>query len=230
MTIGLDRPIVVGAMLGEAARDEIVGGENIQAGDHVLMTGAIAIEGTALLAREAADELAARGVSAETIARGRAMLFDPGISVVNDARALCAAVRPRLMHDPTEGGLATALQELASAAGATLRVDAGAIRIHDETRAICAALGLDPLGLLASGTLLAVVSEADVGRLGATLGDRDRPVRSVGRIESGQARVILGTEDPAIPFPVFARDELARFFDSAHIGRDTSNTRSREGS
>jgi hydrogenase expression/formation protein HypE len=230
VTIGLDRPIVVGAMLGEAARDEIVCGENIRAGDHVLMTRGIAIEGTALLAREAAYELAARGASPETIERGQAMLFDPGISIVADARALCAAARPRLMHDPTEGGLATALQELASAAGATLRMDASAIRICDETRAICAALGLDPLGLLASGTLLAVVSEADAGLLGATLTDPDRPWRSIGRIESGQVRVIMGTEDPVIPFPVFARDELARFFDSADRGRDTSNAGSREGS
>ena len=230
VTIGLDRPMVIGAMLGEAAREEIVSGENIAPGDYVLMTKGIAIEGTALLAREAADELAARGVSAETIASGRAMLFDPGISVVRDARALCAAARPRLMHDPTEGGLATALHELATAAGATLRVDARAIRIRDETRAICAALGLDPLGLLASGTLLAVVSDADAGRLGARSGDPDRPWRSIGRIEPGQARVIMGTEDPVIPFPVFARDELARFFDSAEGGRHTSNTRSREGS
>jgi hydrogenase expression/formation protein HypE len=230
VTIGLDRPVVVGAMLGEAARDEIVCGENIQAGDHVLITKAIAIEGTALLAREAADELARRGISAKTIASAQAMLFEPGISVVEDARALCAAARPRLMHDPTEGGLATALHELAAAAGATVRVDATAIRIHDETRAICAALGLDPLGLLASGTLLAVVSAADAGRLGATRGDPDGRWRSIGRIESGRVRVIMGTEDPAIPFPVFARDELARFFDSADSGRDTSSTRTREGS
>ena len=230
VTIGLDRPMVVGAMLGEATREEIVNGENIAPGDHVLMTRGIAIEGTALLALEAAGELVARGVRTETISRAQALLFDPGISVVADARALCAASRPRLMHDPTEGGLATALHEMAFAAGATLRIDAGAIRIFDETRAICGALALDPLGLLASGALLAVVGAEDAEQLNSTGEESGTSFQTIGRVERGQARVILGTEDPATPFPTFARDELARFFDSAGTGRDTSNTESREGS
>lgn len=230
VTIGLDRPIIVGMMLGEAARSEIVSGENIQPGDRVLMSRGIAIEGTAVLAREATAALVASGVGAETIAHARNMLFDPGISVVADAVALCAAARPRLMHDPTEGGLATALQELATAAGATLRVDASAVSIYDETRAICDALGLDPLGLLASGALLAIVSPEDAARL-ASSGDGDAANwRIIAAVESGPVRVILGTEDPAIPFPTFARDELARFLGSTDMSRNQSNAHSPEGS
>ncbi len=230
VTIGLDRPIVVGVMLGEAARSAIVSGENIQPGDCVLMSRGIAIEGTSVLAREAAGTLAMHGVAAEAIKRGRDLLFDPGISVVADAAALCAAARPRLMHDPTEGGLATALEELATAAGATLRVDASAILIHDETRVICDALGLDPLGLLASGALLAIVSAEDAARLASSSTGRHIDWRLIATVEPGPARVILGTEDPAIPFPTFARDELARFFDSADMSRDESKSHSPEGS
>ena len=218
VTLGLDRPIVVGAMLGEAARDEIVSGEHIQPGDRVLMTKGIAIEGTALLAREAASILARRGVPAKTIERAKNMLFDPGISVVADARALCAEVRPRLMHDPTEGGLATALHELAVGASATLRVEAGGVHVYEETRAICDALALDPLGLLASGALLAIVSAQGAERLASRRGESDMSWRAIATVEPGPARVILGHEDPAIPFPAFARDELARFFDSADNG------------
>jgi hydrogenase maturation factor len=230
VTLGLDRPIVVGMMLGEAARSEIVMGENIQPGDRVLMSRGIAIEGTAVLAREAADALAARGVASETVLRARRMLFDPGISVVADAAALCAAMRPRLMHDPTEGGLATALQELATAADSTLRVDASAIRIYDETRAICDALGLDPLGLLASGALIAIVSHDDAARLASSGVAPDIDWRVIATVESGPVRVILGTEDPAISIPTFARDELARFLGSTDLSRDNSKAHSPEGS
>lgn len=225
VTVGIERPIIVGVMLGEAARDEIVAGENIQAGDRVLMTRGIAIEGTALLAREAAAELTVKGVDAAMLARARALLFDPGISIVADARALCAAVRPRLMHDPTEGGIATALHELAAAANATLRVDISALRVYDETRAVCAALELDPMGLLASGALLAIISAEDEARLASRRDGGDSNWRAIATVESGPARVILGAGDPATLFPTFARDELARFFDSG----DESKLRRPEG-
>ncbi len=230
VTMGLDRPIIAGAMLGEATRDEIVSGKNIRPGDRVLMTKGIAIEGTALLARESAAALAERSVPAEMIVRAEKMLYEPGISIVADARALCAAVRPRLMHDPTEGGVATALQELAAAANATLRVDLAAVHVYDETRAICDALALDPLGLLASGALLAIVSESDAEQLASSRSASDTNWRAIATVEAGPARVILGNEHPAIPFPIFARDELARFLDSATEGETERIANSPEGS
>lgn len=215
VTLGLDRPIVIGAMLGEAAAADIVRGENIRAGDAVLLTKGIAIEGTALLGREAEDALTAAGINAAVIERARRMLYDPGISVVADAEALCSVTKPRLMHDPTEGGLATALYEMAEAAGMTIRIDAASVPIFDETRAICDALGLDPMGLLASGALLAIVAAEDAAAVAHRLTTNGMACTTIGSIVSGPPRVILGAEDSAIPLPSFARDELARFFDDA---------------
>jgi hydrogenase maturation factor len=140
------------------------------------------------------------------------MLFDPGISVVEDARAIRRATRPRLMHDPTEGGLSTALYELASAAGHTIRVDPGAVRVLDETRSVCGALGLDPMGLLSSGALLAIIPAADVAAVTSALAEVKIDGRIVGTVESGHAKVIMGSEDPASPLTAFDRDELARFY------------------
>ena len=214
VTIGLDRPIVVGAMLGEAMRDEIVTGEGIKPGDAVVLARGIAIEGTALLAREAADALLAAGLSAEDVRRARDLLYTPGISVVAAATALRTVTRPRLMHDPTEGGLATALQEMAAAAGHRLRIDGQAVSVHAETALVCDALDLDPLGLLASGALLAIVAAADVGRV--TELDKQSTFRRIGTVETGPVEVIMGTGDT--PFPVFDRDELARFFEGAPGG------------
>jgi hydrogenase maturation factor len=211
VTSAVSRPTISGTMLGEATRERIVLGQNIEPGDHVMMTKRAAIEGTALLARECASLLAERGVGSATVERAGAMLFDPGISVVPDARAICDAARPRLMHDATEGGLATALHELAGAAGAAIRVRRQAVAFLGETQAICAALGLDPWGLLASGSLLAVVADDDYGRVASALADVKIECSAIGRIEQGDAGVILDGE--AAPLPRFERDELARFFE-----------------
>jgi hydrogenase maturation factor len=213
VTLGIDRPMVIGAMLGEASREEIVLGAGVAPGDAVLLTKGIAIEGTALLARDAPDALAARGLAPETIDAAAALLFDPGISVVADAREICVATRPRLMHDPTEGGIATALYEMSLAAGATIHITPDAVPVLSETRAICDALALDPLGLLASGALLAIVQEDHAPAVQRRLHERRIACARIGRIVEGDAAVILGAENQAAPLPSFARDELARFFD-----------------
>lgn len=210
VSAGIERPIVIGTMLGECAREDLVNGDGIEAGDAVILIGDIAIEGTALLAREAPDALRSAGVASDVIASASSMLFEPGISVVGAAQALCEAARPRLMHDPTEGGIATALHEMAAAAHATLRIDLAAISALSETLAVCDALGLDRLGLLASGALLAILPEEAAASLA---NDRGLPgVRIIGEVEQGPGRVILEAEDQ--PLPMFERDELARFFDS----------------
>ena len=211
VTPAVERPVIVGTMLGEATREGIVLGENIAPGDRVLMTKRIAIEGTSLLARECGDTLRGRRVDAATLGRASEMLFDPGISVVADARAVCGAATPRLMHDPTEGGLATALHELAEAAGVAIRVRRDAVPVLAETRTICDALALDPWGLLASGTLLAIVAAEDCGRVAAALADVKIECSEIGTIETGDPKVII--DDEAAPLPRFARDELARFFE-----------------
>ncbi len=218
VTPGIDRPIIAGTMLGEATAEEIVAGENITAGDAVLLTKGIAIEGTALLAHDAHAALATLGVSLRIVEAARRMLFEPGISVVRDAATICSLTRPRLMHDPTEGGIATALHEMAHAAAASIAVDIGAIRVFDETRVICHALGLDPMGLLASGALLAIVAAEDAEPVAQALRQEGIGCELIGRVGSGQRGVILGTGHQATPLRAYARDEIARFYDELQEG------------
>ena len=181
VTYGLPRPIAVGALLGEADKDDVVLTSGVRPGDSILLTKGVAIEGTAILAREASEALAASGVDADVIERARGMLFSPGISVLRDAEVSRSAAAVHAMHDPTEGGVATALLEMATAAGVGLTIDGDRIPVVPECAEVCAALGLDPLGLIASGALLAAVAPEDAprGRRGAGrrghLRRRDRP-------------------------------------------------------
>ena len=211
ITYRLERPIVVGALLGEVERERLVNPEAARPGDALLLTKGIAIEGTAVLAREAGTALERLGVPPSALEEAKGYIFDPGISVVREAMAACDAVRVHAMHDPTEGGLATALYELAEASGLGLTVQEDAIEVLPLTGAICEAEGLDPLGLLASGSLLLVVAEEDCRRALAAIEASGVTVRRIGRLVSTEEGVIMEGHGQRKTVPRFARDEVARF-------------------
>lgn len=211
ITYGLDRPIVVGHMLGEVSRDRLVTTGGAQAGDVLLLTKGIAIEATAIIAREKAGELAGR-FSAEFLTRCGGFLHDPGISVVRDAQVATAAGRVHAMHDPTEGGLATGLWELAWAANVGLEVVADALPILPETMQLCRVFDLDPLGIIASGALLVAVAPDDAPAVRRALAVEGIPVFEIGRVVEKAAGVTLLTGEGRGPLPRFERDEIARLF------------------
>lgn len=211
ITHGIDRPLAVGAMLGEVAKEEAVLTSGAQPGDAVVLTKGYAIEGTALLARESADALRAAGIGDGAIERAARLLFEPGISVVRDAAIARGAARVHSMHDPTEGGVATALREVCEAAQVGVVVEGDALPLLTECEAVCAALGLDPLGLIASGALLATVAPGEAQSLVAALEREGIPARVIGRVTDRAEGLRLRTPHGERELPSFDRDELARF-------------------
>ena len=210
VTHGLDRPILAGALAGTVARDELVTNSGTCVGDAILLTKGIAVEGTSIIAREKAAALAAAGVAAEEIAAWQGYLYDPGIGVLRDARAALAAARVHAMHDPTEGGVATGLWEMAQAAGVGLQVFRRELPILPATARACDILGLDPLGLIASGSLLIAVAPEDVGAVVASCAAQSIPCRQVAEAVEASRGCVLLTEDGATPLPRFDQDEIAR--------------------
>lgn len=211
ITYGLTRPIVSGHMLGEAKKEDVVWPGGARPGDSLLLTQGLAIEGTALLAREAPNALLDGGMSGADVAAAALLLESPGISVVYAAQTACSAVTVHAMHDPTEGGLATGLAEMASAAAVGVEVGADALQILPETQAICRTLGLDPLGLLASGALLVAMAPVDVEAVQTALIKEGIPSQVIGRVTEASEGLRLRTADRLVALPTFPRDELARF-------------------
>jgi hydrogenase maturation factor len=212
VTHGLDRPIVAGTMLGEVARDRLITTGGARVGDAVLITKGIPLEGAAIVARERAAALEARGVPAAVVRRARDLLRAPGLSIVPEAAVACETARIHAMHDPTEGGLATALWELADAAGVGLRIERDRIPLLPEGVEICGALGLDPLGTIASGSLLMTLDPADSPGVIDALARRGIGTREIGRVIPRESGVILVEGDRERPLPVFPQDEIARLF------------------
>jgi hydrogenase expression/formation protein HypE len=212
VSFGLPRPIAVGVLLGEVDKSDVVLTSGIEPGDAIVLTGGIAIEGTALLAREAEAQLLDRGVPKATIETAKQMLFTPGISVREAAETARRAVSVHGMHDPTEGGLASGLAEIAAAGEVGLTINRAAIEVLPECRAICDALDLDPMGLIASGALLAAVASDDAAMLLAALEAEGVAARVIGTATDPGEGLQMRVGGELVPIPIFERDELARYF------------------
>jgi len=210
ITIGLPRPIVCGVMLGEAPKGAALGTGGAGPGDVLLLTKGIAIEGTSVLARERATALKEAGVAPEILHSAAELLFEPGISVVRDARAAREAGGVTAMHDPTEGGLATALAELADASGVGLEIEKAAVPVLPETAEISRALGVDPWGLLASGALLLATRPDAAVRVLERLERAGVSATRIGRATEPETGLRVRTPRGTEPLPVFERDEVAR--------------------
>jgi hydrogenase expression/formation protein HypE len=214
VTRGVDRPIIAGTMLGEVAKDRLVTTGGAKVGDAIVLTKGVPLEGAAIIAREKEAELRARGVPAATIRRARQFLRRPGISVRPEAEIACELAAVHAMHDPTEGGIATALHELAAAAGVGLRVDRDRITLLPEGRALCEALGLDPLGTIASGALLMTLAPAEAGIVIHALAREGIDSHFIGQVVPPEQGVTLTDGVRQWPLPTFARDEITKLFES----------------
>ncbi len=213
ITTGLDRVILTGMMVGEAREEDLIDPRRASPGDALLLARGIAIEGTSLIAREMHDRLSAT-LDPDLIERARNFLHEPGISVVRAATALRRRLGADLhaLHDPTEGGLATGIREIAIAAGTGVMVDYEQITIYPETRAICELLELDPLGLIASGALLAAVEASRAGDALATLEREGIAASQIGRLVEDTSVVRMSANGGDADLPIFAVDEIARLF------------------
>lgn len=211
ITYGFDRPVVVGCMLGEVAKDRLVRTGGAQPGDALMLTKGAPIEATAILAREK-REILLQFFSAQAIDRCARLLHDPGISVVRDAQVAIAAGGVTSMHDPTEGGLATGLWELSEASGCRLEVDLDPDQPFwlPEGKAMCAALGLDPAAAIASGALLLAVNPEYVERMTHAFEQAGIARFLVGRV-AGRGVGVVDVRRGEVARP--ARDEIARLFE-----------------
>lgn len=210
VTDGVTRPILIGQMLGTVPRQRLVRPDGARPGDAILLTKGIPLEGSSLIAREKREELLQRGYAASLLDECAALLFEPGILILAESQALCAAVRPHALHDPTEGGLATGLWEMAEASGVGLRIEAEAIPVLPQGRRLCDAYGVDPLGLIASGAMLAAVAAEDAETAVAACRDAGVACTQIGTATAPSAGVILVERGEPRPMPRYDQDEITK--------------------
>jgi len=213
ITYGLDRPILVGQMIGEVQKEELITTAGAEPGDLIILSKGICIEGTSIIAREKERELTSRGVSPDLVKRAQRFLFDPGISVLKEARLAIQVACVHSMHDITEGGLANGLHELSMAAGVEIEVEDDCIPIYTESRILCETLGLHPWGVIASGSLLISASPPETEKILDKANRNGVAMTRIGRVTAvGPPSVTMITSKGHEPVPYFDRDEIVKVF------------------
>ncbi len=208
VTDTVSRPLVVGMMAGTAPRRMLRDKRSMREGDRLLLTKRVAVEGTGLLAREYGDRLLAAGLSQDEVAE--CARFLERMSVVREAAIAREFAGVTAMHDVTEGGLATAVRELGAAGGRRLRLHLDRVPLYPQTLRLCSILGLDPLGLIGSGSLLITCSPAEVPALLAALTEAGIEVTDIGEVLGPGEGVEAYRDGVPAEWPTFDRDEVSR--------------------
>ncbi len=212
VTSAVTQPVVAGTLLGHVEPGRAVTSHGCRPGDRLLLAGVVPVEGTSIIAREKREELLAWGWSPQELDRAAAFLYEPGISVVAPALAVAEAGLVTAMHDPTEGGVVTALWELATAAQVGLEVDLDAIPVPEISARLCAAFGLDPLGTIASGALLAACPPEHVEPVLVAWRSVGREGRVIGQVLAPEAGVRARRGGTVAPLPRFPADEITKLW------------------
>jgi hydrogenase expression/formation protein HypE len=212
ITSGIDRVIVAGAMIGEVKKDGLITTSGAKIGDDILLTKAIAVEGTSVIARLREKDLkAAFGLN--FVQKCKGFIEHPGISILREAEIAVRYGDVHSMHDPTEGGLATGLFEVATAADVGLIVEREHIPVLPECQILCRHYGLDPLGLIASGSLLIAINPIDTEKVLKALNDNGMPASKIGKILPKEHGLKIKKGSEVSELPVFERDEITKIFD-----------------
>jgi hydrogenase expression/formation protein HypE len=211
VTHSVNNPIVIGQMLGEVQKANLKPTSAACEGDELIMTKTSAIEATAIIALEKERELKGH-LKEELIKKAKKYLYIPGISVVREADVIASMEAVHALHDPTEGGIATGIFEMATASNLGVEVYYDNIPISEETQVMCDLYDVDPLGTFASGSLLIAASPSSsedvIGRLLAA-GIHATRIGVMTRRERGMRLI---KQNKSLPLPIYYQDELSKIF------------------
>ena len=215
VTPAVTQPIVIGQMMGVTHKNALFTSADACAGDVLILTKGLGIEATAIIARECEDQLREK-CDAQFLEQAKNYLMNPGISVLKDAQIATATGGVHAMHDVTEGGVATAVYELAIAAelGVTVYSDKllnSPILYGNITRTLCDMFELNPLGVISSGAML-IASEPEKGEaICRALGAAGINADIIGKFLLPEHGLWLEDATGAQqPLPVFETDEIAK--------------------
>jgi hydrogenase maturation factor len=172
------------------------------------MTKWAALEATTLIARNRPDD--ARILLGQRAHRSvLRWLRDPGISIIREGTIL-EGFELGAAHDPTEGGVATGIHEIAARSKVGIRLFRSKVPVRRETRLLFEHYRLDPLGALSSGVFLFTASPEMAARACSALHEQDIPAAVIGEVTAQRGRVLLVDGDGQRALPKFERDELLR--------------------
>ena len=213
VTSNLDRPIVVGSLLGEVEKHKLVKTSGAKINDALILTKGIFIEGTSIIAREKENLLLDKGLDQNFINRCKQFLHDPGISVFKDALVSNDNFKVNSMHDITEGGLATGIAEIAIASDLGTIIYEDKIKVLPEAAKLSEIFGLNPYGTISSGSLLISINQKDSIKLVDLLRQNGIDSEIIGKIvKKNEGLKIITKNNENQPLLFSEVDEILKIF------------------
>ena len=188
-TPALTSPIVIGCAIGITEKGKYVTAAGAKSGDSLILTKNVAIEGTAILASDR-EALLKKFLNTKVLKNAKE--FYKQISIVKDATTAFKTGGVHAMHDSTEGGVAGAIHEMADASNLGFHICEERIRVKPETQKICEFFSIDPLRLIASGSLLIAAKPNSTDQIKEALAKEEVPSEVIGEFTpSPQDRTII---------------------------------------
>ncbi|MFX1315690.1 MAG: AIR synthase family protein [Promethearchaeota archaeon] len=213
ITLGLERPIVVGSLLGEVEKEKLVLTSGAEPGDALILTKGIFIEGTSIIGREKEKMLLEKDFSLDFIKKCKNYLYDPGISVFKEALIANQNFHIKSMHDPTEGGLACGIAEMTVASNTGVLIDEKKINILPEPLKLSKIFNLNPLSTISSGSLLIAVEQKYSSELIDLLKNNKIHAKKIGEFLSKEEGLKIKHGDGKIrPLKYSENDEITKIF------------------
>jgi HAD superfamily hydrolase (TIGR01509 family) len=214
ITDAVKRPLVIGSLVGTVKKNHLIDKRNIQTGDKILLTKSIAVEGTAIIAREFESRLQTMGFNESDLIACQQLL--DSISILDEAAAAAETGGVSAMHDVTEGGLATAVTELSIAANHQIKIDMDKIPVFHQTLRICGLFDISHLGLIGSGSLLICCRPDREAEIKTQIQKAGIDLTCIGEIVGAGKGVLAFDKSGPVPWPEFEVDELTRLFSIQH--------------
>ena len=214
ITPNIISPIAIGTLIGEVSKNHVVRTQDAKPKDAIILTKKIALEGTSIIAREFSKKLKSLGIGNDSIQKAKKFISYPGISVIKEANIARDFKYVHSMHDPTEGGLSTALIELAIASNTGIMIDAKKIKIAPESKQICKVLNINPMGLLSSGCLIITIPQKNSSKLMKIFENHNIESYEIGHLTAKPNEYKWVSTSGIEDMPIFENDELTKCFET----------------
>ncbi len=200
--------IAVGFTIGKKIKK--IEFEKVIPEDKVFLIKEIGIEGASIIAREKYDVLK-KYFSEKYLEKVKNSIKKPGISVLKEAKKLWKNFKIKYIHDPTEGGISTALYEISEAKNAGILIDIKKLKFYKPVLEFCKILNLNPLGIISSGCIVGIIDKKYEKKLINFCKKNRIKVEIIGSIIKEKG-VFYKSDKEICKFPSFKRDEINRLY------------------
>ena len=187
VTPAVKQPVIVSTAIGKGLANQSQSGNDMETGDYVMMTKAVGLEGTGIIACDYEEQLQ-EVLSTDELEKAKSFL--DLVSVVPEGVA-AGKVGTHGMHDITEGGILGAVWEMCQIAGKGVQIWMDQIPMNPETGKICEFFDIDPLRLISSGSMVIIVPADKKDEMNAAMAEAGVDCSIIGRIEDKEYGIRL---------------------------------------